>query len=447
MNKKIASNSKALTASEVKKYIKLGKPIRKSDGIRTRGDSRLYLKVTCPKRGTKAVWVFQWFDQNHKKRTLEIGKVSTSDTNSNTTGKLTLREARLRCSDLAELVRQGLDPKQEIMLTRIREQQKREEELSALELKRRRNITLNEYWPNYLETAKSQKGMKSLEKEISHFQNWLSSNVGNIPLKDINFDTWGFLVDTLTKSGLAPRTREYICLTLRQVLNHAFARKVIPMAAPSSKLIGATTKGEDNRRTRIITDEELRIILEKLKERSIADFNFTLFCTLTGCRASEAFNLTWAQVDLRREEVTFLRTKNKSNRTIYLSTTLVDMIQSLPRREPTDVVFLSTRGKPYQEAPMLFRKIVAELGLNADRERRDRIVFHSLRHTAATKWGRDNIPLRDLMDAGGWKTPSMALRYQHSGKEIQRKAMNTLERAISSSKNNVIPFPNRAQNE
>lgn len=51
---------------------------------------------------------------------------------------------------------------------------------------------------------------------------------------------------------------------------------------------------------------------------------------------------------------------------------------------------------------------------------------HSLRHTGATKLGQ-KISLRNLMDLGGWKTPSIALRYQHTEDQEKRAALAVLE--------------------
>jgi integrase len=47
-----------------------------------------------------------------------------------------------------------------------------------------------------------------------------------------------------------------------------------------------------------------------------------LFAFLTGCRASEAFNLVWANVDFSRGCVTFTETKNHDTRTIPLTNPL-----------------------------------------------------------------------------------------------------------------------------
>ena len=68
--------------------------------------------------------------------------------------------------------------------------------------------------------------------------------------------------------------------------------------------------------------------------------------------------------------------------------------------------------------------------MNDGREKFDKLVFHSLRHSGATRLGQSGIPLRDMMDLAGWKTPSMALRYQHGGDVGCRRAMGALESMV-----------------
>jgi integrase len=101
-------------------------------------------------------------------------------------------------------------------------------------------------------------------------------------------------------------------------------------------------------------------------------------------------------------------------------------------------VFLSAQGKEYRQAPTVFRDVVEELGLNEGRGKLDRQVFHSLRHSGATRLGQSGIPLRDMMDLAGWKTPSMALRYQHSGDAGRRRAMKALEGMMHSDDTKVV---------
>jgi integrase len=292
---------------------------------------------------------------------------------------------------------------------------------------------LREYWPEYLKAAKLKKKTKSWQTEDGYFKNWIDELLGHIPMREIGLAQWDLLMNAMTDAGLSPRTRQYVALTLRQALDHAFMRKIIPEAPPRAKHVGATLKPDSNRRTRTLTVQELHAILEALNERDQAAYRVTLFCALTCARFGEAAGLEWKDVDLVLGSATFRDTKNGTDRIIPLSQTLVDFLRGLKKEKDEDserkhgLVFPNGDGGIYRQTPQPFRKVVESLGLNEGRDKRDRVVFHSLRHTGATRLGQANTPLRDMMDLAGWKTPSMALRYQHSGDAGRRRAMAALE--------------------
>lgn len=294
------------------------------------------------------------------------------------------------------------------------------------QLEAAKNVTLHDYFFNdYLPTAAKKKKPESLSRETSLFNNWIGPLLGHIPIQEIGITQWDFLLDAMTDGGLSPRTRQYACLVLRLTLEHAFARKLVSDMPPRAKLIGATLKPNSNRRTRIVTNKELQAILQALAERDPYAYRLTVFCALSCCRFSEAANLEWADVDLNMGKALFRNTKNGTSREIPLSDTLVDLLRGM---EPgKGRVFMNSLGRPYTQSPNSFRDVVEELGLNEGRGKLDRIVFHSLRHSGATRLGQSGIPLRDMMDLAGWKTPAMALRYQHSGDAGRRRAMNALE--------------------
>lgn len=293
-------------------------------------------------------------------------------------------------------------------------------------LKRARSVTLKDYFEqDYLPTAKQKKKPESWGREVSLFRNWIDPLLGHISLQEIGVTQWDFLLSAMVDGGLSARTRQYACLTLRLVLEHAFARRKVSEMPPRAKLIGATLKPDSNRRTRTVTPQELQSILDALFDRDKCAYRLTMFCALSCCRFSEAANLEWKDVDLGAGRALFRNTKNGTSREIPLSETLMHLFRGM---EPGHAqVFLGSQGKPYVQAPKSFRDVVEELGLNEGRSRLDRLVFHSLRHSGATRLGQSGIPLRDMMDLAGWKTPSMALRYQHSGDAGRRRAMAALE--------------------
>lgn len=298
-------------------------------------------------------------------------------------------------------------------------------------------VTLHDYFFNdYLPTAKQRKKPESWGREVSLFENWIDPLLGHIRIQEIGVSQWDFLLSAMVDGGLSARTRQYACLTLRLALEHAFARKLVADMPPRAKLIGATLKPDSNRRTRTVSNQELQAILEALAGRDQHAYRLTLFCALSCCRFSEAANLEWKDVDLGLGKALFRNTKNGTSREIPLSDTLVDLLRGMGTGKGR--IFLASQGKHYAQAPKSFRDVVEELGLNEGRVKLDRIVFHSLRHSGATRLGQSGVPLRDLMDVGGWKTPAMALRYQHSGDAGRRRAMSALEGMMQTEPAKVI---------
>ncbi|GAB1411208.1 hypothetical protein MASR1M90_23620 [Desulfovibrionales bacterium] len=298
-------------------------------------------------------------------------------------------------------------------------------------------VTLHDYFHNdYLPTAKQRKKPESWGREVSLFENWIDPLLGHIKIQEIGITQWDFLLSAMVDGGLSARTRQYACLTLRLVLEHAFARRMVSDMPPRAKLIGATLKPDSNRRTRTVSNQELQQILTALAERDQYAYRLTLFCALSCCRFSEAANLEWKDVDLGMGKALFQNTKNGTSREIPLSETLVDLLRGMGPGKGR--VFMASQGKPYKQAPKSFRDVVEELGLNQDRTKLDRIVFHSLRHSGATRLGQSGVPLRDMMDLAGWRTPAMALRYQHSGDAGRRRAMSALEGMMQTEPAKVI---------
>lgn len=316
--------------------------------------------------------------------------------------------------------------------TQAKAEAERQKQLDAAQA-----VTLHDYFFNdYLPTAKQRKKPESWGREVSLFENWIDPLLGHIKIQEIGITQWDFLLSAMVDGGLSARTRQYACLTLRLVLEHAFARRMVSDMPPRAKLIGATLKPDSNRRTRTVSNQELQAILEALAKRDQHAYRLTLFCALSCCRFSEAANLEWKDVDLGMGKALFRNTKNGTSREIPLSDTLVDLLRGMGPGQGR--VFLSSQGKPFTQAPKSFRDVVEELGLNQDRDKLDRIVFHSLRHSGATRLGQSGVPLRDMMDLAGWKTPAMALRYQHSGDAGRRRAMSALEGMMQTEPAKVI---------
>jgi integrase len=294
-------------------------------------------------------------------------------------------------------------------------------------------LNLNDYWPTYYKSAKLSKKPSSYEKEKSHFRLWLSPTLGSVPLRKIDILQWELLVETLSKAKLSKRSIEYITGTLRRIMKHAYNHKLVKDHPPTGKQIGATGPGSSNRRLRIINPDEAEAILTKVKELDPLGWQITRFAFLTGCRASEAFHLKWGDIDRNRMVLVFPETKNRDPRELPLTPAIVDLLDGIIEGDIDEPVFKKQDGTHYREAPYAFRTAVNSLELNHGRTKRDRISFHSIRHSVATKLAK-TLNLRDLMDVMGWRTVQMAMRYVKANEDFKSKALAGLHEAMEPQK-------------
>lgn len=152
------------------------------------------------------------------------------------------------------------------------------------------------------------------------------------------------------------------------------------------------------------------------------------FLLYTGARIGEALWLDWKDVDLERQQVQFIDTKNGTSRGVPLHRRVVDALRGINDR--TGCVFRTDDGTPYARPRSLNDTSAGtriKTAFNAAVRRAGLSDFHphDCRHTWATWHYIANRDLGALMRLGGWKTMSMVMRYAHVN---VAELSNTIER-------------------
>lgn len=334
-------------------------------------------------------------------------------------------------SELAENRRRGEGAR---TLTEKRTKHRHEQALQLAE-----GLTLSEFWEkDYVHNLKTRIKATSWEKEVAHYTKRILPVMGNKPLKSITSEDVDRMLDRMREEGLTPRTEQYAVGTLYRIWKHAAKRKLVK--AGDNPAIGVTLPKVNNTRLRVLTPQELKSILDHLSVTDKAAHDVTMFCAFTGCRFSEAGNLTWEHVDLKRGTAVFTDTKNRDTRTVYLVPDVVKMIERRGIGRTGERVFTMKSGKVFSQVPVPFKTAVKNLELNKDRGARDRVTFHTLRHTAATFAARRGVPVKDMQIVFGWKTPSMVFRYAKGDEDTQRRAMSGLAQSLAPEPGKVIPL-------
>ena len=152
--------------------------------------------------------------------------------------------------------------------------------------------------------------------------------------------------------------------------------------------------------------------------------DFALFGYVTGWRKSAIATLEWSDV---RDGNVYLRGVRSKNGKPYYVPVVGELVQLIERRKEarsiktdsggqiTSLIF-NRDGNPIAE----FRKSWATACRKADCEGR---LFHDLRRSAARNLIRSGVAKDVAKQVGGWKTDSMFSRYNVTGEEDLRDAM------------------------
>jgi integrase len=325
----------------------------------------------------------------------------------------------------------------------------REEEDKARATLEKEALTFGEYFEKtYYPIAKTSKKQKSHKPELSHFNLWLNPVIGDMRLKDIRPMHLERVKRNLLnapvisrgkkpkkgpvkKQARSPRTIQYVFATGRQVWNYARRDGLVAGEWPGKEV---KLPKVENQRMRFLTDAEGDQLLAGLKERSQQLHDICLLSLDSGLRADEIFSLRWNRVSLAEKSVKVFDSKGK-DRVVYLTDRAVGMLKRLPKGK--GLVFKNRTGEQIKEISNSFDREVNSLGWNDGvHSRKDKLVFHSLRHSYASRLVARGVDLYVVGKLMGHSDLTMTKRYSHLRPDTLKAAVKTLERATA----DVIPL-------
>ena len=328
--------------------------------------------------------------------------------------------------------------------------EKAEVEREAMAAKEKEAVTFAEYFEKtYYPIAKTSKKKRSHEQELSHFKLWLNPAIGDMRFKDIRpmhlervklnmLNAPAVSRNKKPKKGpirkraKSPRMIQYVFATGRQCWNHARRNGLVINEWPGK---GVKLPKIENRRMRFLSDEEGNMLLEDLKRRSQQLHDICLLSFDTGMRANEVFSLQWNRVDLNKKSIKVFDSKGH-DRVVFMTDRVADMLQRLPKEG--EFIFLSRDGNQIKEISNSFDRAVKDLGLNVGiKDNRDKLVFHSLRHSFASRLVERGVDLYTVSKLMGHGSISMTERYSHLRPDTLQAAVKTLEEKTQA---DVIPL-------
>lgn len=225
------------------------------------------------------------------------------------------------------------------------------------------------------------------------------------PVASIKFQDIHMMREFFLEKGNKPATVNYKATTVRCMIKDAEKMGFIDSLP---RFPGNLP--ENNTKERVFSEEEERAFINYFfrTERPEAAHLFQ-FLIEEGCRFGEAQMLKGRDVDIYKKRVQILKTKNKSPRTIPLTSTAVQAIAPFMPKISTHKVWSYQGEKGYKEFGHMFDVAKGRLGLGGD----EQLTLHCTRHTFATRFTARGFSLVQLMHWGGWKSLQAVQRYAH----------------------------------
>ena len=271
--------------------------------------------------------------------------------------------------------------------------------------------------------------------ELKRYEKHLKSEIGHLQLDSITPLMLELLKAKFLNSGLKPQSVVHILGLIGQVFNYLIQLGIYKGSNPASKLKKPKI---DNSRHRYLDHHEAVILLDALKKRSEITWCLSLLSLTTGMRAGEMLKLRGEHVDLKSRTIRILDPKNGKNRTVYLPDVTIAMFQRLKLKSGR-LVFTNSKGHGFTTISDTFARTVKRLGLNNGiTDDRDKVVFHTLRHTFASCLAQDGHSLFLLSELLGHSSLEMTKRYSHFSPQKKVAATEAINSFFTEYTQNVV---------
>lgn len=184
----------------------------------------------------------------------------------------------------------------------------------------------------------------------------------------------------------------------------------------------------DSARIRFLNQDEANELLSQLAKRNLQAHDMALLSLHTGMRLGELRALRWQNVNLDERLIHVVAsgsdntTKNFTSRDAFMTDAVFEVLKEYVR-PANEFVFLNQYGKQHTNVPTTFKRIANRLFNEDVTDRRQKVTFHTLRHTFASWLALRGTPILTIRDLMGHKTLAMTERYAKLIPDARRDAV------------------------
>ncbi len=282
----------------------------------------------------------------------------------------------------------------------------------------------------YIEWAKTNKVKEGRDDRLM-IERHLSPRFDNHRLDTITSFDLERMKSEMLKADYAPATVKHALVVVRQIYNKAVAWKMYQGENPVK---GVKMPKIVNQRERFLSKGEAETLLRALKIKSVQVHDMALLCLHSGMRFGEIAALRVHDVDMKNDLITIADPKNDEPRKAFMTNAVKAMFQErIPdNAKPNDLIFPDENGKQQELISRTFPRVVKNLKFNEGiKDRRQKVCFHTLRHTFASWLALQGETIQTISELLGHKTLQMTMRYSHLTPDHRKAAVNRLEERLS----------------
>ena len=262
------------------------------------------------------------------------------------------------------------------------------------------STTLKEALARYADEVTTRK--KEQKSELAKIRQWQSRPIAHMFLSNIRGREVALVVKEMEEEGKGGNTIRLHLAVLSHLYTVARAEWGMESLANPIELL-RKPKLPVGRDRRLVGNEEERLMAACRQSKNPYLQPIVLFALETGMRIDEIIEKTlWEHVDMRKQKVLLMDTKNGTNRDVPLSSVAVATIDQLLPRATAGKVFNTT----YNAIHLAYVRACRRAAIAG-------LTFHDLRHEATSRLFEKGLNPMQVAAITGHKTLQMLKRYTH----------------------------------
>jgi integrase len=293
---------------------------------------------------------------------------------------------------------------------------------------RKKRITFAEAWALYEKDWLCH--VKTAKEDIRRYHAYLEASLAAKTLNEVGSLDIERLKKAMYAKGYSAQTIKHALGLVRRVYRKMTAWGMYSGNTPTNNVI---MPKPDAARTRYLSESEARALLAELRRRSRFWHDAAILSLHTGMRFGEIISLRWEDVDFSAG-IIHIRDAKSGSRAAHLSADAAAMLQERCI-QPVGLIFPTKAGtQVIGRGGNTFSRVVENLEMNKGiTDRRQRVVFHTLRHTFASWLAIKGIPLYVIGELLGHKTLEMTKRYSHLCPDAKQDAVTLIDTVLRGS--------------